>query len=78
MEQKKLETYIHKFLIVKGSNLKEEKMKITKTKLGFNLLDCGFKVRFTSYEYNAEHVYLYRRGVLVTIYENREKFEKAL
>ena len=53
-------------------------MKIEQTKRGFNLIDCGFKVRFTSYEYNAFHVYLFNRGVLVTIYENREKFKDAL
>ncbi|CAA6805268.1 MAG: Unknown protein [uncultured Sulfurovum sp.] len=53
-------------------------MTLTKTKRGFNLKDCGFKVRFTSYEYRGSHVYLYNRGVLVTIYENRMKFEKAL
>ena len=53
-------------------------MTIKKTKLGFNLLDCGLKVRFTSYVYVHSHVYLYRHGVLVTIYENRKKFEKAL
>ena len=53
-------------------------MTITKTKQGFNLIDCGFKVRFTSYEYNAFHVHLFNRGVLVTIYENKEKFEDAL
>ena len=53
-------------------------MKIEKTKRGFNLTDFGFKVRFTSYEYRGSHVYLFRRGVLVTIHENRKKFEAEL
>ncbi len=53
-------------------------MLISKTKRGFNLNDCGLKVRFTSYEYKGLHVYLLRGGVLVAIYENRKKFEEQL
>ena len=53
-------------------------MTINKTKLGFNLNDCGLKIRFTSCEYIGSHVHLYRRGVLVAIYENRKKFEEEL
>jgi hypothetical protein len=53
-------------------------MKITQTKRGFNLNDCGLKIRFTSYEFTTAHVYLYCNNVLRAIYENREKFEKAL
>jgi len=53
-------------------------MKIVKTKRGFNLNDCGLKIRFTSYEFRTAHVYLYRYNVLAAIYENKEKFEKAL
>ena len=53
-------------------------MTIKKTKLGFNLNDCGWKVKFTFYDYMGSHVYLYRRGVLVTIYQNRKKFEEQL
>ena len=53
-------------------------MTISKTKLGFNLNDCGLKIRFTSCEYIGSHVYLYRREVLVGIYENRKKFEEQL
>jgi hypothetical protein len=53
-------------------------MQIVKTKQGFNLNDCGLKIRFTSYEFTTAHVYLYRHNVLRAIYENREKFEKAL
>lgn len=53
-------------------------MKIVKTKQGFNLNDCGLKILFTSYEFTTAHVYLYHKNVLTAIYENKEKFEKAL
>jgi len=53
-------------------------MTITQTKRGFNLNDCGLKIRFNSYEYNASHVHLFNGGVLVAIYENKEKFKDAL
>jgi hypothetical protein len=55
-------------------------MKLTKVKKGFILKDAGLKINFTSYEYSdiLNEVYLYRNGVLVAIYENREQFEKQL
>jgi hypothetical protein len=53
-------------------------MQIVKTKQGFILNDCGLKIRFTSYEVSMAYVYLYYNNVLIAIYENEEKFEKAL
>jgi len=55
-------------------------MTIIKTKQGFTLVDCDFKIRFTTYEYSQilKDVSLYQKGVLVAIYENKEKFEDAL
>ena len=57
---------------------KQPCMKIEKTKVAFNLIDCGFEIRFTSYEYRGSRVALFRRGVVIAIYENRKKFEEQL
>ena len=42
--------------------------------------DGDLKINFTSYEYSdiLQEVYLYRDGVLVAIYESRERFESEL
>ena len=55
-------------------------MKITKSKKGFILRDCGLLIKFTSYEYGTilNDVYLYKDSVLVAIYGNRAKFESKL
>jgi len=53
-------------------------MTLSKTRNGFNLNDCGLKIKFTSYEYQGLQVFLLRRGVLVAIYENKKKFEEQL
>jgi len=56
-------------------------MKLTKVQNGYILRDNGLKINFDAYDYGSimvTEVYLYRGGVLVAIYENREKFDQQI
>ena len=56
-------------------------MRITKVKKGYILRDEETKINFDAYGFSpimVTEVYLYRGGVLVAIYENREKFDQQI
>jgi len=56
-------------------------MTLTKVKKGYILRDNGLKINFDAYGYSpimVTEVYLYRGGVLVAIYENREAFDQQI